>query len=261
LIYEGVEMTSGNKPAPTPIFLPGGNTGILLVHGFTGSPPEMSLIAEYLHGKNLTVSAPLLPGHGTTPQDLNRMRWEDWVNHAEATLAEIRSKCETVFVGGLSLGSLIALHLATTEHEIQGIVVYSPAVMLRSSSGILIPIINHFVRLLPKSKLQKDDLFDSSARDQIWDYDQVPLVALGQLLEFGRKVRRNLSKVTCPLLVVYSTQDMTIHERSAETVFDNVKSVQKKMVTLHKSGHVVTLDQEWLEVAEQTYRFIQENVS
>jgi carboxylesterase len=259
LIDEGVEMTSADKPTPTPIFLPGGKTGILLVHGFTGSPPEMSLIAEYLHGKNLTVSAPLLPGHGTTPQELNRTHWEDWVNHAEAALAEIRSKCDPVFIGGLSLGSLIALQLAEVDHEIPGIIVYSPAVMLRSRGGILVPIIDHFVRLLPKSKLQKDDLFDSRAKDRIWDYDQVPLVALGQLLEFGRKVRRNLGEVNCPMLVVYSTQDMSIHERSAQTVFDKIRSTQKKMVTLHKSGHVVTLDQEWLEVAEQTYRFIQEN--
>ncbi|MBW2258692.1 MAG: esterase, partial [Deltaproteobacteria bacterium] len=75
------------RPAPDPFLLPGGPVGVLLIHGFTGAPAEMRPIAEPLHAAGCTVSGPLLPGHGTRWQDMNRCRWQAWADHAEAALA------------------------------------------------------------------------------------------------------------------------------------------------------------------------------
>ena len=83
-------MAERTRPDPTPFFLEGGPSGALLIHGFTGSPPEMRLVGQYLHERGLTVSAPLLPGHGTSADDLNRCRWSDWTGRAQAALAELR---------------------------------------------------------------------------------------------------------------------------------------------------------------------------
>ncbi len=95
-------------PEPAPFFLDGGPTGILLIHGFTGSPPEMRLVGDYLHVAGLTVSAPLLPGHGTAIEDMNRVRWQDWAEHVEAAYQELRSRCELPAAGSLWAACLSA---------------------------------------------------------------------------------------------------------------------------------------------------------
>jgi carboxylesterase len=103
---------------------------VLLVHGFTGSPPEMRLVGDYLHQRGLTVSGPLLPGHGTTVEEMNRCRWTDWTDHVEGALANLQARCETVFAGGLSMGSLLTLYLAAHPPDLPGAILYSPAVVV-----------------------------------------------------------------------------------------------------------------------------------
>ena len=66
---------------PSAFILEGGSVGILLIHGFTGSTTEMRLVGEYLNQHDITVSAPCLPGHGTTIEDLNQRQWSDWSSH------------------------------------------------------------------------------------------------------------------------------------------------------------------------------------
>ncbi len=113
-------MTRHSHLDPSPFFLEGGSIGVLLIHGFTGSPPEMRLVGDYLHQRGFTVSGPLLPGHGTTVEDMNRCQWTDWTNHVEKALADLQARCETVFVGGLSMGSLLTLYLAAHHPELHG---------------------------------------------------------------------------------------------------------------------------------------------
>ena len=117
-----ISMSRQEKLNPASFYLPGGSRGILLVHGFTGSPPEMRPIADYLNQRGISVSAPLLPGHGTSVKDMNRCKWTDWANATENALKELRSKCKSVFVGGLSMGSLLALNLGTKFENIPGII-------------------------------------------------------------------------------------------------------------------------------------------
>ena len=79
---------------------------MLLIHGYTGAPPEVRLVGDYLHQRGYTVSGPLLPGHGTTAQEMNHRQWSDWAGHVEGALADLQARCETLFVGGLSMGAL-----------------------------------------------------------------------------------------------------------------------------------------------------------
>jgi hypothetical protein len=94
---------------PSPFRLEGGPVGLLLVHGFTGSPGEVRPTAEELHRRGLTIHAPLLPGHGTTPQDLNTRLWQEWADAVTEAYERLRGRCEVAFLGGLSMGSLLSL--------------------------------------------------------------------------------------------------------------------------------------------------------
>ena len=141
-------MPMNKKVAP--FYLNGGSTGILLIHGFTGAPPEMRLIGDYLHQRGITVSAPLLPGHGTVVEDMNRYKWTDWVAHTKQALAELKSGCDAVFVAGLSLGSLITLNLADEDEDlsgsISGAILFAPSIKLTSKLIHLTPILKYFIQ-------------------------------------------------------------------------------------------------------------------
>lgn len=241
------------QPSPEPFFLPGGTTGALLVHGFTGSPPEMRLVGDYLHQHGLTVAAPLLPGHGTSIEDLDRRRWSEWTACVEAAYVDLKARCETVFVAGLSLGALLTLYLAAHHPELPGIVLYSPATWVADRRIYLTPFFKYFIGPQPKGE---DDLTDPAARQRLFSYDRNPTFAAHEVLKLTRRVRQLLPQVRCPLLIIHSTGDRAIDPRSAQRTFERAGSADKRLITLHNSGHCLTVDSEWQSVAEETYWFI-----
>jgi carboxylesterase len=240
---------------PSPFLLEGGPIGVLLFHGFTSSPPEMRLVGDYLNQRGLTVSGPLMPGHGTTVEEMNRCQWADWTGHAEGALADLQARCETVFVGGLSMGSLLTLYLAAHHPELNGAVLYSPAVMVANPLIYLSPVLKYLIR--QKAKSGKSDLTDPKAEQRIWSYEEYPARAAHELLKLIRRVRRLLPRVTCPLLIVYSPLDRHIHPHSARYTYERAGSADKELVTFHNSGHGLTVDSEWESVSQKTYEFIQ----
>ncbi|MCX7708078.1 MAG: alpha/beta fold hydrolase [Anaerolineae bacterium] len=247
-------MTQHAHLDPSPFLLPAGPTGVLLIHGYTGSPTEMRWVADSLHARGLTVAGPLLPGHGTTPEEMNRCRWTDWTGHVEKALADLRARCDKVFVAGLSMGSLLTLYLALRHPELPGIILYSPAVWVNSRLIYLSPLARYFVTARPKSS--ESDLVDPKADLQLWCYDVDPVGAAAELLKLMLYVRRRLRRVTCPTLIIYSPGDLSIHPQSAQRTFQRIGAADKELVMLERSGHCITVDVNWQLVADKTYEFI-----
>jgi len=243
---------------PAPFFLAGGPVGIVLVHGFTGSPTEMRLVGDYLHARGITVCAPCLPGHGTTVADLNRMRWQDWADHVDTVFDELCNRCDVVFVGGGSLGALLSLVLASRRPALAGAVLYSPAIIVFDRRTYLLPILKYVIRQMPKPA---DHFTDPHASARLWSYAAYPAGAAHEALKLIGQVKRLLPQVTCPLLVMQSTIDQAAHPDSARYICDRVSSTETQLVLLHNSGHVMTLDSEWESVAEHTYEFIASRLS
>ena len=248
-------MTQHAHLDPSPFFLEGGPVGALLIHGFTGSPPEMRLVGDYLHQQGLTITGPLLPGHGTSVEDMNHTRWSEWTGHVEQALADLQARCETVFVGGLSMGSVLSLYLAARHPELAGALLYSPAVWPADRLLYLTPIVKYLIPKRPKSA--DKDLTDPEADLRLWSYEENPAFAAHEFLKLLRHVRRLLPQVTCPLLIMHSTLDQAIHPDSARRTHRQVGSTDKELVTLYNSGHCITVDSEWEAVARKTYEFIQ----
>jgi len=95
-------------PTAEPFFMPGGNTGCVLVHGFTGTPKEMRLMGEYLSEQGLTVLGIRLPGHATDLPDMIRVKWKDWLAAVEDGINILSNCCENIFVAGLSMGGILS---------------------------------------------------------------------------------------------------------------------------------------------------------
>jgi carboxylesterase len=239
---------------PSAFFLEGGPVGVMLIHGFPGSTTDVRLLGTFLHKRGLTVSAPLLPGHGTQPADLNRVRWQDWTACAEETLAQLTNRCEIVFVGGLSMGSLVTLHVSAHHPELAGIALYSPAIAIRNWLIHLTPLVKYFIPFWPAGE---SDGVDAEAARRLWTYDVRPTHGAHEVYRLMKAARRLLPGVVVPAIIFHSILDQEIAPHSAQMAYERIGSADKELVTLHNSGHNILVDAEWEVVAERTYRFIE----
>jgi len=236
-----------------PFFFPGGPVGCLLVHGFSGSPPEMRPMGEFLAGKGLTVLGVRLAGHGTTPEDMARTTWRDWVASAEEGLQKLQGRCQKVFAAGLSMGGLIVLHLAA-RHPLDGVIAMATPAYIADWRFRFMPLAQYFVRwVTPKVE---SDLTDPEAQKRIFSYDVLPtrcLVSLGELI---RLVKRELPRVRAPVLLMQGRRDRHIPQESAQILFEALGTQDKEIVWWPNSGHCITVDSEREAVWARAYEFI-----
>jgi len=233
-------------------FWQAGPTGVLLVHGFTATTAEVRLLGRYLHERGYTVAGPLLPGHGTTPEDMNRRRWQDWTGAVEQAYGQIAARCERVFIGGESMGAVLALYAASEHPEAAGILLYAPALLLPASRMWPIRLLAPFVPYVNKP------VNPPRASDARWQgYSVNPLRGVAQLNQLQREARRRLPRIHQPVLVVQGRLDQTIDPRSGEVILRETASTDKELRWLEQSPHCIILDQEWEPASELALRFIE----
>ena len=129
-------------------YLSGGKTGVLLLHGFTGSPASVLPWARGIHDAGYTVSVPRIAGHGTQWKELNKSNWQDWYDSVEAAFLALKENCERVFVGGFSVGGTLALKLAQIRgSEIEGLLLLNPSIFDDRKFFQLVPALKYFLQL------------------------------------------------------------------------------------------------------------------
>ncbi len=121
-------MSSPILPGAEPFSAPGGPDGVLVVHGYTGSPGSLRHLALAFADAGYAVELPLLPGHGTAVEDLIPTRFEDWARVADAAYIELAARCRHVIVAGLSMGGFLATWLCRQHPEIAGLIVVNPMI-------------------------------------------------------------------------------------------------------------------------------------
>jgi carboxylesterase len=234
----------------------GGKTGVLLIHGFTGAPPEVRPMGESLHKAGYTVYGPCLPGHGTTVEDLNQRTWTEIVDAARAELEELKKHCDTVFVGGLSMGGLLTLRLGETADGIAGLIPMAAATVVNNPLRHFLPIARLVKRAWTKTGDPAEDLVDASQIDQLWCYDAFPVTAAYQLMKLLKHVRKDIGTIRQPILIFQGTQDQQVPVKAAHFIHDNVASADKELVLLEQSGHCLTVDAEREAVWQRAAKWI-----
>jgi carboxylesterase len=215
--------------------------GILLVHGFTGSPVSMRPLAELLSQRGFAVEMPRLPGHGTRPRDLLRTRYADWRAEALAALERLRARTRAVVAVGLSMGGTLVLDLACSE-KLAGAVTINVQILDRSGLIVkLAPLIEKVVPIAPASAagLVKNDIKKGCNEDA---YDWVAAAAGNSLVRELPRLRSRLQALTCPLLVTYSRDDHSVPPDNSKAIPNLVGSKQVTVLELRDSYHVATLD-------------------
>ncbi|TFG69725.1 MAG: alpha/beta fold hydrolase, partial [Anaerolineales bacterium] len=245
---------------PTPFHFRGnGEIGVLLLHGFGGTPREMEPLGKYLHERGQTVYAPLMPGHGASVANINTYTWHAWTAATSQAFQVLQESCDTVFVAGFSMGSLLALWLAINTKDCAGLILYSPALKVADWRINLTPLLRHFVASIPKS--ERSDLSDPAAERFLGGFPRSPVRAAAELNHLRRYVSRHIHRISTPACVVYSVLDKSIHPDSGQlTVRTLSRFVPVESLVLYGSGHAVVVDAEWETVARQSYKFIQDKV-
>jgi carboxylesterase len=234
----------------------GGPLGTLLIHGYTGSAAETRPMGEYLAERGMAVRCPLLSGHGTSADDLTRIQRQTWTGEVEAALADLNERCETVFVGGLSLGSLLTLWLGSRHPELAGLVPMAPAVQLKNPIVPLTVALRHVLKYDPFGGIGDDDLGTPEAIDRVWAYDELPLYGAGEVYLLQREVRRQLPQIRQPILIFQGKRDAQLTSRSAQIVYDGVGSPDKTLRWLENSGHNLLVDGEREAVWAESYEWM-----
>ncbi|MFE7274232.1 alpha/beta hydrolase [Streptomyces sp. NPDC057623] len=239
-------------PGAEPYRHEGGETGVLLCHGFTSSPQSLRPWARSLAERGFTVSLPLLPGHGTRWEDMRLTGWQDWYAEVDRELRNLRDRCARVFVAGLAMGGALALRLAAKHGEgVAGVLVVNPANKVHGLAAYTLPLSRHFVRTVPGI------VGDIARQDGVEiGYGRVPLHAAHSLRTFLRLVDGELPQVTQPLLVVRSAQDHTVPSVDPARILSRVSSTDVTEIVLEQSYHVATLDHEADRIFEQSIGFI-----
>ncbi|GAA4528261.1 alpha/beta hydrolase [Amycolatopsis samaneae] len=212
--------------------------GFLLCHGFTGTPASMRAWGAHLADAGYAVRCPLLPGHGTRWQDMNRTGWPDWYGRVREELLALKAECATVFVAGLSMGGTLTLRLAEEFGDaIAGIVLVNPSVTTLRRDAKFLPLL---AGLLPSVPAIANDIAKPGVTELA--YPRTPVRAAASLARFWRIVRADLPKVTQPTLLLRSAVDHVVEPVNAKIVLDEIGGTDVTEVILERSFHVATQD-------------------
>lgn len=235
-----------------PFSFPGGPVGVLMVHGFTGSPASMRPIGDGLASGGLSVEGVRLPGHGTDVEDLRSRRWTEWVDAAAAGLDVLRERCRTVVAFGQSMGGAIVLSLAASRpYEVDGIALTNPYVFDRRL--LAVPIGSRFLKDV---KGVANDIARPGV-DERGD-SVMPVPAIAQMAALLKHVRTALPGIRQPIVVFRSGTDHVIPRSNAQKLLERIGSARRELVPCPNSYHVVTLDHDAPLVQERVLAFARE---
>ncbi len=247
-----------DNPLCRPFVLEGSRDhGILLIHGFTATPGTMRPLGEALAAKTgYTVAAPLLPGHGRTPEIMSKTRWHDWLRGALTAFDKLSRRCGDVSVVGLSMGGTLSLLLAETR-PVRRVAAVAAALSVYNEKIIFADALWPFIRFFVDPE-KSDEVIPDFLHEYNDTYDKTPVHCLSDLRRLMRLARKGLPRIHCPLMNVIAGRDRTIHPRSTEWIMTETSSRIRVLLELPESPHVCTLGPERELLFEETAKFLTE---
>lgn len=230
--------------------------GLLLCHGFTGSPQSLRPWAEHHAALGWEVELPLLPGHATRWQDLAATRWEDWYGEVRRAAIELSDRHGPIAVGGLSMGGALTLALGE-DPALRGRI----AALVAVNPGMTVPPVARVAHLIHPvvrtvAPIGADVALPGAVEEA---YDRTPVRAVAELRRLFDRTRAHLDRVQVPLLLATSPQDHTVPATDSDIVAAGVRGPVERLV-LPRSYHLATLDHDAETLLAHAARFLEENV-
>lgn len=214
----------------------GARIGVVLSHGFTASPHGLRAWAQSLADAGFAVRMPLLPGHGTTWQELARTRWQQWHEALDEAYLELDADCDHVFVAGLSMGGALSLRIAATR-PVAGVILVNPGLVIDDPRAPLAGILKLVLKTTPAiaNDIRKPGMDEHA-------YLRTPVAAAHELNKMFKDTIRLLPRITAPVLVFRSTVDHVVSDSSLRALRRGLVHAPLTLTALENSYHVATLD-------------------
>jgi carboxylesterase len=256
-------------------FLPGGRSGVLLIHGLTGTPAEMRFVGRGLNHAGFSVLGMQLAGHCGTEDDLLATGWRDWYDSVAQSINRLRGEVDQVFVAGLSMGAVLALAAAQdSKFKISGLALYGTtffydgwAIPRIAKLSFLLPAVTRLGIGLRRRFMEthpfgiRDERIRKRLTASMHAGDSAaaglpgnPWPSLSEFFKLSRHVRNRLSDVDTPCLLLHATEDDVASIRNARVVMRSVRG-PAELVPLKNSYHMVTVDQERDQVISRSADF------
>lgn len=228
-----------------------GRRGAVLLHGFAGTPPELRRLGEHLAAHGWRCEGPRLAGHGTTPEDHERTRWQDWAASAAAAVDRLAAECDPVVVAGQSMGGSLALHLAAHDTRIAAVATLAAPIWL-SDWRLRIIFAAKYVQRWHVPDPTDIDLYRPEAVEELHSYGRRSTRSLHELTRLLAHVRRELAMVRQPVLVLHGGRDRTVDPRNAEDIARRLVCSREVEVDLYpRSGHAMSVDVDRSEIEDR----------
>lgn len=217
-----------------PYYYSGSQIGCLLIHGFTSTPAEMRVIGEALAQAGFTTNGILLAGHGTKPEDLLHITYQDWIHSAQQGINQLKKECRTIVVIGHSMGGLLALQMAA-RNKIDGLVTIAAALLPTNRKARLAWLFKYFQTYtsLPSKELPAEQ------QQYLLHYPYFPVASVAELQKLAIHTRGILPQITTDALIIQAEDDQTVRPKSAQIIVEKISSKNKECLWLAEGTHSV----------------------
>jgi esterase/lipase/1-acyl-sn-glycerol-3-phosphate acyltransferase len=253
---------SKKKRIGRPLFLnrPLENPGVLLIHGYMAAPEEMKFFARYLYARGFTVHVPRLKGHGTSPDDLARTRYEQWIESVEEAYVALRHSCAKRFIGGFSTGAGLALEMATRVRDYEAVFAVAPPMRLQDLGAHFVPAINAWNTMIRRIHLtaMAREFIDNHPENPQINYRRNPIAGVQQLGKLMEQLADKLGQIDKPVLVVQSRNDPVVNPRGSEKLFRQLGSDVKEYYLFDYDRHGILIGEGVKRVYQAIENFIRQ---
>ncbi|MBF2098121.1 MAG: alpha/beta fold hydrolase [Gloeomargaritaceae cyanobacterium C42_A2020_066] len=233
----------------------------LMLHGLGGGVYEMAPLGQVLYQQGWTVCGLNYPGHDRPAGRMPASRWEEWYGAVVAAYTELRQTYERVHIIGFSTGTLLGLHLAA-HHPVASLTLLAPFFGIHQPwfspwpTEVYVNTLGRLIADLPRLRLPIHDPEMAALAKQVAFFHSFNLAAVRSACELMALVKTELPRITAAALILQSRRDQVVRPAGAQFLHDTLGSTEKKLIWLHRSNHILTLDYEREQVTEAVVGFL-----
>ncbi|HPS56803.1 MAG TPA: alpha/beta fold hydrolase [Spirochaetota bacterium] len=233
--------------------------GVILVHGYMAAPGEVRLLAERLYAAGYSVYGVRLRGHGTTPEDLAHMQWQDWYESVNRGYVVMKNAVNKFVIAGFSTGAGLALLQAAKKNEkFSGLISINAPLKLQNIKARLSGPVSFFNTIVKKFNMGngKLDFVPNHPDNPEINYRRNPVHGVAELGKLMKVVEESLHKIRIPALVIQAANDPVVNPESADAIFEKINSTRKELVKINADRHGILSGDELDEVVENIIPFL-----
>ena len=228
---------------------------VILVHGFGASATETRPLGEFLYSEGYDVKGILLKGHGTKPDDMDNVTWEEWIGNIQDAYDEYASKYTNIFVGGISMGGALALY-SSTQIKFKAIFTINAFYHLSKTLSFA----TWFLSLFGARRQRNKARIKWYVENNLFSYSEDSTPAARQLYKMLKALHRKVDEIKVPVLIIQSKEDMTAKPEGAKELYEDLKT-KKELFFVQKGDHILTVDTHKQEAFDKILSFLGEMVT